>query len=92
MTKLRLLALAATAAALVAAAPAHALLIPNGAQQNGNQQNGNQQNGHQQNGNQQNGNQQNGNQQNSLMAPATAVSNLNGVTVESVEFPAELAR
>ena len=87
MTKLRLLALAATAAALVAAAPAHALLIPNGAQQNGNQQNGNQQNGHQQNGNQ-----QNGNQQNSLMAPATAVSNLNGVTVESVEFPAELAR
>jgi len=72
MTKLRLLALAATAAALVAAAPAHALLIPNGAQQNGNQQNGN--------------------QQNSLMAPATAVSNLNGVTVESVEFPAELAR
>ena len=87
MTKLRLLALAATAAALVAAAPAHALLIPNGAQQNGNQQNGNQQNGHQQNGNQ-----QNGNQENSLMAPATAVSNLNGVTVESVEFPAELAR
>ena len=87
MTKLRLLALAATAAALVAAAPAHALLIPNGAQQNGNQQNGSQQNGHQQNGNQ-----QNGNQENSLMAPATAVSNLNGVTVESVEFPAELAR